>query len=52
MFGDDAAAEAHPDTVQVRGHVHETADRRGIDGVIVGIETDAVVAARPDFRSS
>ena len=40
--------ETHPHPFQVRRDVHEAADRGRVDGVIVRVDTDVVVASEPD----
>lgn len=48
MVGHDAALDADSHPVRVSGHVDQPADGRGIDGVVVGVEANVVVAAEPD----
>ena len=48
MLGDDAPVGANPHPVQVRGDINEPADHGRVDGVVVRVEADVVVAAETD----
>ena len=49
VVGDEPPVETHPDPFQVGGDVDHPADRGRVDGVVVGVDADVVVAAQPDL---
>ena len=49
VIGDQAPVGADPHPVQVGGDIDQPADHRRVDGVVVGVEADVVVAAEPDL---
>lgn len=48
VVGDDAPVESDSDCVEIGGDVDYAADCGRVDGVVVGVEADVVVAAEAD----
>lgn len=49
VVGDQPAVAADPDPFQIRRHGDVSADHRRVDGVVVGVDPDVVVAAEADL---
>ena len=47
VVGDELPAAPGPDPVQARDDLDPAADRGRVDGVVVGVQADVVVAGQP-----